>query len=108
MMAKLMQEKISDPVEQQAYDYWMGLTLTDKWLALPPKSPDAYVQAYRNAFAAAFTDPEFAELGRKVSEDFEPMTNKDMEYLIGKLGATSPQAMAFIASMLHRQGLQSE
>jgi tripartite-type tricarboxylate transporter receptor subunit TctC len=108
MMAKLMQDKISDPVQQQAYDYWMGLTLTDKWLALPPKSPDAYVQAYRAAFAAAFNDPEFAELGKKVSEDFEPMTSKDIEYLIGKLSATSPEAMKFIGAMLQKQGIQGE
>jgi tripartite-type tricarboxylate transporter receptor subunit TctC len=108
MMAKLMQDKITDPVQQQAYDYWMGLTLTDKWLALPPKSPDAYAEAYRKAFAAAFTDPEFAEMGKKVSEDFEPMTQKDMEYLIGKLGATSPEAVKFIGTMLHKQGIQGE
>jgi tripartite-type tricarboxylate transporter receptor subunit TctC len=108
MMGNLLQGKITDPVQQQAYDYWMGLVLTDKWLALPPKSPDAYVQAYRNAFIAAVNDPEFAELGKKVSEEFEPMSSKDMEYLIGKLGATSPEAIAFIGTMLRKQGLEGE
>jgi tripartite-type tricarboxylate transporter receptor subunit TctC len=104
----LMQGKITTPLEKQAYEYWVSLTALDKWIALPPKSPEAYVQAYREAFNAAFTNPEFSELGKKVSEEFEPMSHQDVDFLVDKLGATSPEAIAFIATMLHKQGLEGE
>jgi tripartite-type tricarboxylate transporter receptor subunit TctC len=108
LVATLMQDKITKPLERQAYDYWLSLTALDKWIALPPKTPENYVRAYREAYEAAFTDPDFAELGKKVSEDFEPMSHQDVDLLIHRLGATSPEAVEFIAGMLRRQGLEGE
>ncbi len=104
----LMQGRISDPIVQKAFDYWASLTSLDKWLALPPKSPEAYVRAYREAYAAAANDPEFGEYGRKISEDIEPMAFEDVNLLIGKLGATPPEAIAAISAMLRRQGIEAE
>ena len=103
-----MQGRISDPIVQKAFDYWASLTSLDKWLALPPKSPEAYVRAYREAYAAAANDPEFGEYGRKISEDIEPMAFEDVNLLIGKLGATPPEAIAAISAMLRRQGIEAE
>jgi hypothetical protein len=64
--------------------------------------------AYRDAYKAAFTDPEFADMGKKISEDFEPMAWEDVTALMEKIGATSPQALAFMNGMLRKQGLQGE
>lgn len=108
VIVNLVQSKIADPLAQQAFDYWGSLTALDKWIALPPKSPENYVQAYREAFQAAFTDPEFAEMGKKISEDLEPMSYQDVDLLVQKLGATSPEAVAFISAMLRKQGLEPE
>jgi hypothetical protein len=108
IFANLMQGKIKDPVIQQAFDYWAGMTSIDKWLALPPKTPDPIVRAYRDAYAAAFTDPSFAELGKKISEDFEPVAYDDVDFLVGKLAAIQPQAISYISTMLRKQGIQSE
>jgi tripartite-type tricarboxylate transporter receptor subunit TctC len=108
LIANLMQNKLTDPVLQQAFNYWVGLTALDKWIALPPKSPENFVQAYREAFQAAFTDPEFAELGKKISDDLEPMSYQDVDFLVQKLGATSPEAITFTSAMLRKQGLEAE
>jgi len=108
IFASLMQGKIKDPVVQQAFDYWASLTSIDKWLALPPKTPDPIVGAYRNAYAAAFTDRSFAELGKKISEDFEPVPYDDVDFLVGKLADIPPQSIAYISTMLRKQGIQSD
>jgi hypothetical protein len=108
LIANLMQGKITEPLLQQAFDYWVSLTALDKWVALPPKTPENFIQAYRDAFQAAFTDPEFAEMGKKISEDLEPMSHQDVDFLVQKLGATSPEAVTFISSMLRKQGLEPE
>jgi hypothetical protein len=108
LITKLMAGKLKTPVEQQAFDYWASITALDKWVALPPGTPQPIVDTYRGAFKAAFTDPEFSEMGKKISEDFEPMAWDDITPLIQKLGATSPEAMAFTSAMLRKQGVQGE
>jgi tripartite-type tricarboxylate transporter receptor subunit TctC len=108
LMETLMQSKINDPLVRQAFDYWASITALDKWVALPPKAPEAYTRAYRAAYQAAFTDPAFAEMGKKISDDFEPIAYEDVEFLMQKLGATSPEAVKFISTMLHKQGVEAE
>jgi tripartite-type tricarboxylate transporter receptor subunit TctC len=108
IVSDVIEGKLKNPLDAKAYDYTVSLTSLDKWIALPPNSPKEYVNAYRQAFNAAFTDPEFAELGRKVSEEFVPMSHEDVELLVGKLASTPPEAIAHLLSMLRQQGLQTE
>ncbi len=103
-----MKGKVKDPLAQQAFDYWTRITTLDKWIALPPNTPEAYAKPYRDAYAHAFTDPDFADAGKKISEDFEPMSHEDVTFLIQSLGKTSPEAIAFIADMLKQQGVEGE
>jgi len=108
IFATMMQGKIKDPVIQQAFDYWASMTSLDKWLALPPKTPDPMVRAYRDAYASAFTDPAFAELGRNISEDFAPVAYDDVDFLIGRSAAAQPKAISYISTMLRKQGIEAE
>jgi len=108
MFATLMEGRIKDPIVRQAFDYWSSMTSLDKWIALPPKTPEAFVRAYRDAYNSAFTDPDFAELGKRISEDFEPMAYDDVEALIGRLGSTAPQAVSYLTTMLRKQGIEAE
>jgi len=108
LFADLMRGKISDPVAQKAFDYWSSMTALDKWFALPPKAPDAFVRAYRSAYKAAAADPEFAELGKRISEDLDPMAYEDVELLISRLGDTPPEAIAYLSAMLRKQGIEAE
>ena len=108
MFVDLIKGKLKEPLVQQAFDFWSSLTSLDKWFALPPKTPDALVRAYREAYQAASTGQDFAELGKTISDDLEPMTHEDVRFLINKLGATSPEATATIGSMLRKQGVETE
>jgi tripartite-type tricarboxylate transporter receptor subunit TctC len=108
MITQLMQGKLKTAVEQQAFNYWASITALDKWVALPPGTPDAYVKIYRQAFEVAVQNAQFLEMGKKISEDFEPMTWQDVTGLIKTLGETSPEAIAFTAAMLKKQGVQGD
>jgi hypothetical protein len=109
ILAAMIQSRIKDdPIRRQAFDYWTSITSLDKWLALPPNTPDVLVRAYREAYKSISADPAFAELGRKISEDFEPMSYQDVEFLIAKIGSTPPESIAYISAMLRRQGVTAE
>ena len=108
LFTAMLKDKIKDKVTQQAFDYWTSITSLDKWVALPPRTPEPYIRAYREAYKTIAVDPAFTELGRKISEDFEPMSYQDVEYLIAKIGSTPPEAIAYIGAMLRRQGVSAE
>jgi tripartite-type tricarboxylate transporter receptor subunit TctC len=100
-----VQGKVTDPVQLQGYQYWFSLVLLDKWLALPPKTPEPVVKAYQAAFTQMVKDPDFQERGRKMSQDFEAQTGADVEKLIRTLGETTPAAFDYIRGMMARQGI---
>jgi tripartite-type tricarboxylate transporter receptor subunit TctC len=97
--------KIKDPVQKQGYDYWFSLVVLDKWLALPPGTPDPILQVYREAFTKMIKDQEFQERGRRMSQDFEAHSGADVANLIKTLGQTTPAALEYIRAMLKRQGI---
>ena len=97
--------KRSDPIQDQAYQYWFALVLLDKWLALPPGTPANIVATYRQAFAKLAKDSEFLEKGKRISQDFEAQTGADVQTIITTLGKTSPEAFAYIRAMLEKQGI---
>jgi tripartite-type tricarboxylate transporter receptor subunit TctC len=76
-----------------------------KFLALPPHTPQPILDAYRAAFAKAMADPEFAQRGRTMSEDFEPMASDEVKSLVDTLGGTPAEAIGYISAMLRKQGL---
>jgi hypothetical protein len=84
------------------------MTSLDKWIALPPNTSTAVLDSYRAAYATVVADRDFIKRGNKISEDFEPMTFADVEFLIGQIGATPPEAIAHIGAMLRRQGIAAE
>ena len=106
IFADLMAGKISDPVQAKAFAFWTGISAIDKWLALPPKTPAPYVEAYRAAFEQLMKNPEFVETGKNISEDFAPQLHQDVEGLLRTVGDTPPEAIDFTSAMLRRQGLE--
>jgi hypothetical protein len=106
VISTLLEGKIANPLQRQAFDYWRGMATIDKWMTLPPNTPAPYVAVYREAFAKLMRNKEFVENGKKISEDFAPMSHEDVESLIQGLGAISPEAIAFTSDMLRGQGLE--
>jgi hypothetical protein len=105
VLANVVQPKISDPLEKQSFDYWTSLTSIDKWLALPPGTPEPIVEAYQKAYDKMCEDPEFLERARKISQDIEPQSGADVKRLIDTLGSIPAPAIEQISVMLRKQGL---
>ena len=99
---------INTPLIARAFEFWSAMTTIDKWVALPPKAPQPYVDAYRAVYADALRNPDFIELGQKISEDFTPMSHHDVKALVQTIGDTPADAVNFIGSMLRRQGLETD
>jgi tripartite-type tricarboxylate transporter receptor subunit TctC len=105
IFSNLMEGKIKDPLPAQAFDYWSAIAVTDYWMALPPKTPKAMVDAHRAAYAKLMDDAEFLEKGRKLSEGFVPMNAADVEALVQKLAKLPPEATEYMTVILRKQGL---
>ena len=108
ILSRLIAGKIDDPVARQAFSYWSNMAVMDKWLALPPKSPQPMVALYREAYAKAMQDPEFLDRGKRISDDFLPMASGDVESLIRQLASLPPPALDYLAGMLRKQGLEPQ
>ena len=109
MMPLLVEGKISEPVALKAFEYWM-LTHSgpDKWLALPPGSAPALVDAYRRAYARVMGDPDFLERSKRLTDDFTPVSFAEVEAWMLAMDRTPPEALDFISAMIRGQGLKGE
>jgi hypothetical protein len=102
----LIKDKITDPLAQKAFDFWRAQNSIDKWLALPERTPQEIVEIYRKAYKELGTDPDFIEQGRKMSEDFVPMSYQDIARLVKTLDETPAEATEFTNVLLRKQGVQ--
>ena len=108
IMMKLLEGKLTDPLVGKAFEYWSAIAVTDKWLALPPRSPTLVLEAYRQAYTRVTAEPEFNDRARKMSEDFQPMSSVDVEMLLHKLGSLPPEAIDYMTLILRKQGLETQ
>jgi len=100
--------RIADPLMLKAFDYWSANSSIDKWAALPPNPPKAMLDVYRETYGRMIQDAEFVDRGRKMSDDFEPWSNGEVELLIKRLGAIPMEAIDRLGVMLRKQGLQGQ
>jgi hypothetical protein len=106
MFTKLMEGKIKDQLPAKAFEYWSTIAVTDKWVALPPKTPKGIADTYREAYAKSMADPDFLERGKKISDDFVPLSAQEVEALIQKLGNLPQEATEYMSVILRKQGLE--
>ena len=97
--------KLSEPVAARAFDYWRAVLMADKFLALPPDTPQPILETYRKAYRDMIADPEFSERGRRMSEVFEPMSISEITDLVKNVVDTPPEAVEFLNTMLRKQGI---
>ncbi|MNC94129.1 hypothetical protein D3C83_109080 [compost metagenome] len=62
----------------------------------------------RDAFRKISADPAFVGEGKKMSEDFAPQSPEDVENLVRTVGKTSPAAIAYITTLMRKQGIRVE
>jgi tripartite-type tricarboxylate transporter receptor subunit TctC len=105
LFTKMLEGKIKDPLASKAFEYWSTIAVTDKWLALPPKSPKAVADIYRDAYMKIMQDPDFIDRGKKISDDFVPLSATEVETLIHRLGSLPLEATEYMTVILRKQGL---
>jgi hypothetical protein len=107
LMPLLIAGRIKDPIAAKGFEYWETISSgPEKWLALPPRTPQPLAALYRKAFASMVMDAEFIERSRKLADDFTPVPYGDVEAWINAMARTPPEALDFIATMIRGQGLK--
>lgn len=96
--------KIKDPKIQAAYDYWRE-AFSFKWLALPPGTPDAVRDVYRDAFLKTTADPEFTAQAELVMKGFTIMSPEDTVRDIRTLAEVSDDTLDVMDMLLRKHGL---
>ena len=90
----------------KAYLSWRGDQLIDKWIALPPKTPDDIVAAYRKAYSQATTDPASkAVLLRAFGDDWESYSGATVDKVVQALVETSEEDLAFLIELRKKHAL---
>jgi tripartite-type tricarboxylate transporter receptor subunit TctC len=109
LISTLVAGRIGDPTAARAFDYWMAVHAgPEKWLALPPQTPEPILAAYRDAFDKMIVDPEFVERSKKVADDFTPLAHSDVQTWMNTLATTPDEAIEFVSDMTRRQGAGAE
>ena len=103
MMADTLKGK--DKVVQEAFRFWQNLAVLDKWIALPPGTPDDKVQAWRAAFDGLSKNAEFNKRIRKVSPDVNLIDAEGQTASVMEVANASPAATGLIESWARKQGL---
>jgi hypothetical protein len=104
LFTEAMEGKIKDPKMRAAYDYWRASKVF-KWLALPPKTPDAIRDAYRTAFAAILVDADFKKNAEDTLESFTILSGEKTAELIRALSEVSDEAIETTKELMKEQGL---
>lgn len=89
-----------------AFEGWEAMATAGKWYALPPKTPDEIVQAYRRAHDRAVEDPEFDSLTKKqYSEVYSTTTGEETERMVNQLAVISDDVLGYIHALKRRVGI---
>ena len=96
--------KITDPRMVEAYEYWRSAILF-KWMALPPKTPTAIRDIYRDAFRKTVADPEFLAMAEQSMPGFTVISAESTETIISNLAKTTPAAIEALDDLMRKQGL---
>lgn len=107
MFTKEMEGKISDPKIRAAYDYSNFITVF-KWIALPPKTPAAIRDTYRDTFMKIAEDPVFKEQAIVALEGYYTIHSpQETVETIAKLAATSGEALEALDAMMRKHGFNT-
>ena len=72
------------------------------WMALPPSTPVAVIEAYQSAYGKMAGDPAFLEQGRRFSQEFSPVRSENLDALVGARRCL--HVTIFMQEMPRRQG----
>jgi hypothetical protein len=95
-----------NPEALKAYEIWLADQVVDKWIALPPKTSDAFAGAYRKAFDELVKDPKFIESATDLfDKDFVSLSAARLKELVDAQVATTKADLVFLDNLRRKNGL---
>ncbi|MQA66239.1 MAG: hypothetical protein GEU76_10120 [Alphaproteobacteria bacterium] len=93
----VMLQKANPPkIAVQGYNSLMGPSQIDKWMGLPPGTPDDIVAAYRTAYDKAVKSKEFLKVANKqISKEIFYMPGKTVEKMVAAVHDVPPEALTY-------------
>ncbi len=93
-------------VAVQGYNSLMGPSQIDKWMALPPNTPQDIVDAYRTAYDKAVKSKEFLALANKqISKEIFYIPGKTAEKMVVEVHDVPAEALAYADKLKQKYGL---
>jgi hypothetical protein len=88
---------------------WLQTQYVDKWFALPPKTPPAYVAAYAQAFNKAMEDEAFIKQARlQFGDDFKSISAQNMTQLVKGMVENSDIVLKHMLELRRKHGFPTE
>ena len=105
VLSDLVKPKLSG-LEREAFEGWEAMVAAGKWYALPPKTPDEFVAAYRKAHEQAVQDPEFDDLTKKqYSEVYSTTNGEETDLMVHHLADISDDVLDYIQVLKQKVGI---
>jgi tripartite-type tricarboxylate transporter receptor subunit TctC len=102
-------EKRLDGRNAEAFRAWMNTNQVNKWMALPPGTPEPLVQAWRDAFRKVAVDPEFlADVRKQIDVDWAPLSGETIQAVAGELSRTTGAVLQQMLDYRKKHGLPAE
>ncbi|MGE0651818.1 MAG: Bug family tripartite tricarboxylate transporter substrate binding protein [Alphaproteobacteria bacterium] len=93
-------------VAMQGYNSLMGPSQIDKWMGLPPGTPEDIVAAFRNAYDKAVKSKEFLAVANKqISKEIFYMSGKTVEKMVKEVHDVPPDALTYADKLKQKYGL---
>jgi len=94
------------PLAWQGYSSLTTPSQVDKWMGMPPKTPKAYVKAFRAAYKASVTDPAFLKIARKqFSKEINYIDGNTVSKLVANVFSGPTEAVDYAEELKQKYGL---
>jgi tripartite-type tricarboxylate transporter receptor subunit TctC len=92
----------------QGYQSMTGSSGVDKWMAMAPSTPKAYVKLYRAAYKSSVTDPAFLKIARKqFSKELFYIPGEEVAAMVNVIHSAPESALDYADSLKVKYGLAS-
>ena len=109
VFSDLVRPLLKEPLEQKAFASWEALTQIGKWFALPPHTPKAILDIYREAFARSMQDDAFAAEGRKLlGDNVAAASGADIERVADVADTVTDEELTFFNRLREKVGIRTE
>jgi len=102
----LLRDANPPQIPWQGYLSVIGPSQVDKWLSLPPETPDDVLAVYRTAYMQVMEDPEFLELAhRQLSQELFIIPGERVEAMIDEIHSAPDEAVEYATDLRIQYGL---